>query len=486
MESTALALYAIRKAAEAGLLPEATVHPTVNNKVLLPPERTSAILARAATAIAARQNKDGMWSAGKIHEKSSVFSAVAVAPPFETGLFKLASPTNCLTTAQGYAALLDAGRAAGFDKLQSRFAENVDLGRRAQIAAATGYLTNAEAIVVPIKGNLAPEQLISQFARVHCPGGGIEEQRRDLWLLLARRTLGLQSTDGSWGDGVVMLDSDSGWDYMDNWARMWIEKHRDAAKQPAYDSQNYWNNIGGARRVDARLACTSWAMLFLLDGVRPPVGGFPAARAGSAAAGVYLSKAVEFVQKEAHLATRLVPLTPSTAALADALPLLVLTSSDPLSAPGTKSALERILANGGTAVFISTTNATAAESAALLAFVPNGKVAPIPESAAFLATYRGKTKPALQGIQREDGRLAVLLLPVAPAGDGKKAEGRLTQPEAVLTLAALIEEHAVRTGLCTRGFPAKMAELADPFTERVRLLNSLGSHGAGLAPDETW
>jgi hypothetical protein len=227
-------------------------------------------------------------------------------------------------------------------------------------------------------------------------------------------------------------------------------------------------------------------MLFLLEGVRPPVAGFLATPSGSAPA-AYLSKALEVVQKNGRLGTRVVSLAASTAALADALPLLVLSSGDALAAPHTKMALERLLANGGTAAVLVTTNSPpAAAAAALLPFVPQGKVVPVPENAPFRAVYRGKTKPALQGIQRENGQLAVLLLPVSAAAEAGNADGRLTPAEAVMTLAALIEEYATRTGLSARGFPAKLGGLNDPFTERVQLLNSLGSHGTGLAPDETW
>jgi len=274
---------------------------------------------------------------------------------------------------------------------------------------------------------------------------------------------------------------------MDNWARMWYEKHRDAAKQPAYESINYWNNHGTWRRVDARLARTSWALQFLLDGVRPPVGGFLASTAGQTPSRLYLSRAVAFVQKEAHLSTRLVGVEPGVDGIADALPLLVVAPDDALTAPAAKRAVERLLANDGMAVYIGVSNMTAAATA-LLAFVPGGKLAPVPDNAPFRAVYRGKVQPALQGIQRADGRLAVLLLPVAAAGggDAKPADGRLAPVEAMMVLAALIEEQAVRTGLCTPSFPIKIGEHADPFTERVQLLNSLGTRGSGPAADETW
>jgi hypothetical protein len=75
---------------------------------------------------------------------------------------------------------------------------------------------------------------------------------------------------------------------------------------------------------------------------------------------------------------------------------------------------------------------------------------------------------------------------VAAAPDAKPAEGRLSPAETVLTIAALIEEYAVRTGLCTRAFPAKLDGLTEPFTERVRLLNSLGTRGTAPAADEIW
>ena len=487
MDSTALALFAIREAAEAGCLPDETVHPKLDEKVLLPPEKTGAILARAANAIASHQAKDGTWSAGKIHEKSAVFSALHAAPVFDPGIFRMESPTNFLTTAQAFAALLDAGRAAGFGKLQPRFTPNLDLGRKAQLAAVAGYLANRESCVVPIQGNLAPLELLFQFSRVHRPADGVEDSRRDLWARLARRAMDLQAPDGSWGDGLVMLYSTSAWDYLDNWGRVWFERYDDkgADRKARYNSLYYWQNNGYWRKVDARLACTSWAMLFLLEGVRPPVAGYLArpSEAGSAAA---LEKAVEFVRKETFMQTRLTPVSPSSAGLADALPLLCLSSADTLSDTNAQAIVKRLLANGGTAVFLGATNAAAAGLSALLPLVPKGKWAPVPAAASFYGTYRGKAKPALSGLLREDGRAAVLLLPWTPSASAQAATGTLTYAEAVLTLAALIEDHCARTRVCARDYPTRMDGLTDPFAERVNLLNAMSSRPAGLAADETW
>ena len=162
MESTSLALYAIREAAENGCLPNETIRPMISpirtpspilktselkrpelpksakssvssmgigisseTRQLIPPENTSVILARAAAAISSRQKADGIWDEVNIHQANKSFEALGLSPVKEDALCRLDSSKSLLSTAQAYAALLDAGRSAGLDKMRHRYGDNL-------------------------------------------------------------------------------------------------------------------------------------------------------------------------------------------------------------------------------------------------------------------------------------------------------------------------------------------------------------------------
>ncbi len=130
MESTWAALLALSMAAEHGRLPTETWRPKLARKPgatispLPPPERSEAVLARAANALAAKQARDGRWSECNQHQPVTKFDAFKTTLPVPSdpeSFLPLSSPVTALSTAQGIAALDSVGAVVGMNRLQSSF-----------------------------------------------------------------------------------------------------------------------------------------------------------------------------------------------------------------------------------------------------------------------------------------------------------------------------------------------------------------------------
>jgi hypothetical protein len=103
----------------AGSRPVATASLSMT---LPPPERATAVLARAANAVAARQYRDGRWDEANVHQPVpdfATFSSVLPVPPVANSFVPLKSPVTTASAAHGAAALGAIGRAVGEGKLGS-------------------------------------------------------------------------------------------------------------------------------------------------------------------------------------------------------------------------------------------------------------------------------------------------------------------------------------------------------------------------------
>ncbi|MCX7590203.1 MAG: hypothetical protein N2255_01105, partial [Kiritimatiellae bacterium] len=114
LENTALALYALRVAAEQGCLPESLERPkTPVGAPILPPEKVSAILARTMSALAGLQNRDGNFAEGNIHQPITRMEPLGLGQLKKDEVLKLPSPVTDLATVQGAAAVFDIGYLVG-------------------------------------------------------------------------------------------------------------------------------------------------------------------------------------------------------------------------------------------------------------------------------------------------------------------------------------------------------------------------------------
>jgi len=171
IETSALALYVLRVAAEEGHLPEEVVRPELSDKRrLLPAQKTSSILARAASAIAKLQDRVGCWPEGNIHQAVSYFNPIGVEQLTRDEILSLPADYTLLSTVQAFAGLLDAGRAVGVktpDIFVERLAAVQSLDRIAEVPSPA---TPPEALPPPeSKGEPAQEKAQSEALEPEAP-----------------------------------------------------------------------------------------------------------------------------------------------------------------------------------------------------------------------------------------------------------------------------------------------------------------------------
>ena len=280
LETTALALFALREAAEHGCLPEKTARPEVSaGQPILPPQETVAILARAAAAIVSLQKADGTWDEANLNPASAAYKGLATKSPLMKveKAQELESRRTLLSVAQGFSALQDAGYAVGMSKLVGKYWKNLCLGQEARRSAAAAYLDN-QTNAMPVGGLAPPYELFAKLSGVDRLCGTNEADRRDLWDRLAYRLVMLQQPDGTWGQGAVLLQPSSVWAKQD---ALYREMHAESQKNtpenkrkpynPAdYQSKHRWWSYDG---VYVAPLCTVYSLLFLADGLRETAAG---------------------------------------------------------------------------------------------------------------------------------------------------------------------------------------------------------------------
>ena len=133
LESTYIALFGLSVAAEHNRLPAQSLRPappktmpgrTTTGVTYPPPEQASAVLARAANALAALQDKNGLWNECNFHQPVTDFNSFTntLPVPADPKSFPpLPSPFTPASVAEGIAALESVGRAASMERLLSGF-----------------------------------------------------------------------------------------------------------------------------------------------------------------------------------------------------------------------------------------------------------------------------------------------------------------------------------------------------------------------------
>lgn len=284
VECTAVALLAVGEAARKGLLPEELKRPVTASGPILPPEKTSAILARAATALAALQARDGTWNEGSVHQPITRLQPLGFRQLKKEEILKLPSERTFASTAQACASLFDIGTAVGMDNLLARFRANVTAGQAAQRQMAEAYLDGAgsETNRMPIGRYLAPYDYILSLRNVERAVNGPAEEREDLKQRLAFRVLKLQDSKGCWGKGFVPSQSPALFWHDDEVVCKPAYEREIAAipkeKRQPYNTDWYWRR-GHSRSerngysLDADVVATAYAMLFLESSLRKPAAG---------------------------------------------------------------------------------------------------------------------------------------------------------------------------------------------------------------------
>lgn len=120
LASTSVAAMGLAAAAARQRLPAESFRPGGREfAVSAPPERTLAVLARAANALASRQLGDGRWDEANVHQpisEFSTFSSILQVSVSAKSFVPLESPVTTASAANGAMALAAISRAAGPDK----------------------------------------------------------------------------------------------------------------------------------------------------------------------------------------------------------------------------------------------------------------------------------------------------------------------------------------------------------------------------------
>jgi hypothetical protein len=265
LESTAIAVFALRQAKVAGLLTE-TYRPLLpgTDKPLIPVISSSAILARTAHALSTRQGKDGSFDPAAMAYGSTSFAelfdpAVKVAPP------RLSEPATALSTAQGCWTLANIARIVGPERFARKFGP---------------VLASAQARRA--KGLGAQDTLPADFALAlessHLDAGGYIESDRKAW-----RDLAAAVSEGVFeaNDGSLQPPS------LAAWARTLPRVDYEIMRAVPGVNSSFW-----AQGEALELARQCYAMLFFARGARPPVA---AVWQGS---GRYLTPAIDALNRD--------------------------------------------------------------------------------------------------------------------------------------------------------------------------------------------
>ncbi|MCK5850934.1 MAG: hypothetical protein KAH23_08465 [Kiritimatiellae bacterium] len=165
IESTAVALSAIREIAANGYLPKETTVPDLSfgkkgrrgRNSAIRPQNVSGILARATSAIANLQKTTGRWDQGNMHQPCKAFEALGLPPlAKDERVPPLKSQETPMSTAFGYSCLVNAGEAVGIEKLLGRFGRNLFAGRKVWVEDAVTYLDGKAAWPKVLGRILAP------------------------------------------------------------------------------------------------------------------------------------------------------------------------------------------------------------------------------------------------------------------------------------------------------------------------------------------
>ena len=475
LESTTLALFALREASEAKRLPRETWRPKMEGASGVPrPEQADAILARTANALKNLQLRTGDWHACNLHQPVTAFNAMAkMMPglPVDPKTFvPLPSPQTPLATLQGYAALVEIGRIVGFEKALGRFRANFGAGlgaARRQLAALPDRTTK------DVVGGRADPAEAYFFASVACDvPGTLKRELNGEWARMAFELVSTQHTNGAWQvrGGVRIIPTSMQ-------ARMDVLPKRDPADRKkimnrgtAHVRYNWGHgHYGEAFLGNLPVLATCHAMLFLTTGAHPPF--LTATLASDPLPTAVPDIALGELAGQTGVRWRHVALDLSSddPLLGIAAPALFLTgTAEGLGEASTRIRLSNYVMGGGVVIALGDA-ATPAGQAFLDALAPviavgcggTAQVRDVAGEQAVLGDLAGRLGRPLPGMTRGNGGLAALLLLLA---DRPMPEvGAFSAPEAARVVSTALQRNLDDT-LSTLAFAHQLGDLGDPAT----------------------
>ena len=277
--STAVALYALRQAAENETLPKELWRPESSKTEA---ESPAELLVTSLDVLAKKLVETRNWDEMNRYQAVTDFDKVAIFPgipgtdePFP----RPASDTSLLTTLQGFSAMTDSARIAKSERMNSKYRRHMEKGSELFRASAESLLDQST-VTGAKPWLLAPYKHYLFLSEVTREPGSSKEDRRDLWLPLAQKLLTMRSPEGSWvhkGPGRRY--------HLPSSLLARLEVIEEPAKKalPEYDkprADRGYHKIAEALKSDKKIrptiedvVPTACAMIFLAENVRPPVIG---------------------------------------------------------------------------------------------------------------------------------------------------------------------------------------------------------------------
>ena len=490
MESTALALYGIRQAAENECLPEETWRPAAAGRMgagqpLIPPERASSVLARAAAALAKRQGQTGGWDEGNIHQVATDFVKMGLPRLAAGDVLALASQRTPFSQACGYSGLVDAGVAVGLAKMLPKYGRNVSSAQTLLRTLMGDYLSD-KISEDATGGHVVPYEFMGRVSGVHCAMGTSVEDDRELWSRMAYRVLDLQLPDGSWGKGRQAGNSSSVWAHKDTmlkYAHDEAQNDLPIRERKPYDRKVAWRKKPwhSYEFMATKVAATAYSMLFLADAVRPPIVGYVTQSTGGTMPPRVLTAAFQYLRKNEGVNVRMLRIQESTfLGQVLALPAMFLTDGSDLSSGRLGGVIRDYINSGGVVIVLMEDMAVSKSMETKLAgMASGGQVGNLPDSISFMAEFKGSRRPVLRGILNKKGRAMAVFVPVR--GPKTAIQGTLSLNDAAQVTYLALKDR-VTTELLDPGYPSHVEE-DDKFLHRIVSLETL-KHGGKLAEDE--
>jgi hypothetical protein len=474
LESTSLALFALREAFEAKRMPKETWRPKMEGALGVPrPEQADAILARTANVLARLQTRTGDWHACNIHQPVTAFNKMAKMlpglPVDPKSFIPLPSPQTPMATFQGYAAFNEIGRVVGFEKALGRFRPNFAAGlaaARRQVAALPDRPAK-----FAVGGRVDPYEAYF-FAVAACDEPGT--RRRELtgeWSRMAYELVSSQYTNGAWqvtGGARIVPTSMQ--------ARMDALPKRDPADRKtimnrgvAHVSYNWWQgHYNEAYAANRSVLATCHALMFLTTGGHPPFLKATLAREPMTThvPDIVLGELAESTGVSWRYAT--VDLATEDPLLGMTAPALFLNgTAEGLGDAALRIRLSNYVLGGGIVIVLS--DAANAGQSFLDAVAPviavgcggSATMHDVSGEQAVLGDLAGRLGRPLMGMTRADGSLAALMLLMAD--QPMPATGAFSAPEAARVISTALQRNLGDT-LLTPAYVHQLGDLGDPAT----------------------
>ena len=331
LDGTLAALHGLAAAARAGLLPEETIRPgdaaprktgastparsPLTQKVSLPPpEKLSAVFARAANAVAKAQRPDGRWTECNVFEPIHDFDALKgfLPVPADPKSFPaLPSPVTWTSSSAGLSALRCIGEGVGMDKVLGGFGENWRRGldaRRALLRelADTNWTWQVGA---PERADAHEALLVLSLG----PDASSAEDERLLARVARQVVCGLNYDANLGGEtgwrhwvGSSLRRAPDALGLKPNVQPPLIRLERAHLQWTAYLPRSFYDSFEVGNLIAGHLS----ALLFLADRARPPAAGVWVAP-GTLGGSVAVASGLGGIVRQFGVTLRAIPLRPA-------------------------------------------------------------------------------------------------------------------------------------------------------------------------------